>query len=86
MRFLLIAFLTLIFAQQSFSQKEAKNLTSDTILTKNLITNTDVKAKVYSFEDRVYNFYIDSTSNTTTISLRKLAKKFSFVHQNLFFC
>ncbi|NCC18058.1 MAG: hypothetical protein EOM29_03890 [Bacteroidia bacterium] len=74
MRVLLIAFLTLIFTQQSFSQKEAINLTSDTILTKNLITNTDIKAKVYTFEDRVYNFYIDSSSNTTTISLRKLAK------------
>ena len=56
MRVLLIAFLTLIFTQQSFSQKEAINLTSDTILTKNLITNTDIKAKVYTFEDRVYNF------------------------------
>ncbi|MBP1645002.1 MAG: hypothetical protein H6Q16_577 [Bacteroidetes bacterium] len=74
MRVLFFAFLIFSFALQSFSQKDAKILTSDTILTKDLITNSDIKAKVYTFEDRVYNFYIDSTSNTTTISLRKLAK------------
>ncbi len=74
MRVLFFAFLIFSFAQQSFSQKDSKILTSDTILTKDLITNSDVKAKVYTFEDRVYNFYIDSTSNTTTISLRKLSK------------
>lgn len=71
MRFILFVFLILNFAYQSYSQNIAK---SDTILTKDLITNSDIKAKVYNFENWIYKLYIDSTSNTSTFVLRELSK------------
>ena len=74
MRVLLFAIITLIFAQQSFSQKELNLSTYDTILSRNLITNSDVKAKVYAFEDRISVFRVDSITNTSTITLRNLTK------------
>lgn len=47
---------------------------SEKIVGKNLINNSDIKATVYTFPERIYESYIDTTNNTMTLQLRGTSK------------
>lgn len=74
MRFLLFVFAISSFCFEAFSQKELDFTIYDTIICKDITNNYDIKAKVYDFKDEISQFYIDSSSNTSTILLRDLNK------------
>ena len=68
--YLTLIILCLTFLQ-SYPQPKGVN---HKIIGRNHLTNHDIQAKEYIFQDRIYNLFIDSTSNMLTIQLRGTSK------------
>jgi len=74
MRTLLVIVL-LFITSISFSQKNKfKVNTTNTILGKNLITNSDIYGIKYNFSERVHKTYLDTISDFLTVQLRGVSK------------
>jgi len=64
----LILFCTILFCSNLFAQQ------STFVAGKNLLDSTDIQGVEYKFSDKIFNFFVDTTSNFLTVQLRGVSK------------
>ena len=63
-----------LISLQALAQKDPEVLSNSKEVGKNLLTSQPVRAKEYTFQDRIHDFQVDTVNNQITIQLRGLSK------------
>ena len=72
----ILAFVLIFAAFNSLGQNQIALNINESVVGKNLLDGTDIIAKEYTFPDRIYKTFFDTTTNFLTVQLRGVKGKY----------